>query len=37
MVVGIFVQHAAGVIGEGEDLKVLIEKWSGEAAQILSN
>jgi AcrR family transcriptional regulator len=37
MVVGIFVQHAAGVIGEGEDLKVLIEKWAGETAQILSN
>jgi AcrR family transcriptional regulator len=37
MVVGIFVQHAAGVNGEGEDLEALIEKWSSEAAQILSN
>jgi AcrR family transcriptional regulator len=37
MVVGIFVQHAAGVIGEGQDLEALTLKWAGEAAQILSN
>jgi hypothetical protein len=36
MVVGIFVQHAAGVIGgDGDDLAALIMQRARETAQIL--